>query len=121
MSSPNIAWAHTTLDTPDAERASSFWGRLLGLEPIARDDGWYVVGPTAAGGPMLYFQPVPEPTIGKARVHLDLWVDDLTATRTLVEQLGGSDTGESHQVRGGTVAVMQDPDGTEFCLITFPT
>ena len=120
MSTPHFAWAHTTVDSCNAERAATFWGRLLDLEPVERDDGWYVLGPTAAGGPMLYFQPVPEPKTGKSRVHIDLWVDDLPAAIRLVEELGGHLTSDTHDVRSGTLAVMTDPDGTEFCLITFP-
>jgi predicted enzyme related to lactoylglutathione lyase len=70
---------------------------------------------------MLYFQPVPvpEPQTGKARVHLDLWVDELPGAIVLVEELGGRRAGEIQEVRGGSLAVMTDPDGTEFCLITF--
>ncbi len=119
MNGPRFAWAHTTIDTCDPERAAAFWGRLLDLEPVRRDDGWYVLGPTATGGPMLYFQPVPEQKVGKTRVHIDLWVDDLAEAIDLVEELGGR-AGASHEVRGGTLALMADPDGTEFCLITFP-
>jgi len=37
----------------------------------------------------------------------------------LVEELGGRRAGEIQEVRGGSLAVMTDPDGTEFCLITF--
>ncbi len=62
-------------DSRDPARAAAFWGRLLDLEPIERDDGWYVLGPTVPGGPMLYFQPVPDAKTGKTRVHIDLWVD----------------------------------------------
>jgi predicted enzyme related to lactoylglutathione lyase len=121
VSKPRIAWAHTTVDSCNPERAATFWGRLLDLEPVQREDGWYVLGPTAIGGPMLYFQPVPEAKTGKARAHLDLWVDDLPAAVRLVEELGGHLANASHDVRSGTLAVMTEPDGTEFCLITFAT
>jgi predicted enzyme related to lactoylglutathione lyase len=70
---------------------------------------------------MLYFQPVSEPKTGKTRVHIDLWVDDLPAAIKLVEELGGHLAGDTHDVRSGTLVVMADPDGTEFCLITFST
>lgn len=119
MGRPRIAWAHTTLDSRDPGQAAAFWGRLLELDPVARDDGWYVLGPTALGGPMLYFQPTQDPKIGKARAHIDLWVDDLRGAMQLVADLGGRSVGEIQKARGGTIAVMADPDGTEFCLITF--
>jgi predicted enzyme related to lactoylglutathione lyase len=120
MSTPRMAWAHVTVDCLDPGAVAEFWGRLLDLTPIERADGWVVLGPTATGGPMLYFQPVGEPKLGKARLHLDLWVDDLDAAVARVEAVGGADTGERHEHANGTVAVMTDPEGTEFCLITFP-
>ncbi|HEY7135627.1 MAG TPA: VOC family protein [Acidimicrobiia bacterium] len=120
MSTPRMAWAHVTVDCVDPRRVAAFWGRLLDLTPVERADGWFVLGPTAAGGPMLYFQPVDEPKRGKARLHLDLWVDDLDAAVARVVSLGGADTAERHEHANGTVAVMTDPETTEFCLITFP-
>ena len=57
--------------------------------------------------------------VGKTRVHIDLWVEDLHDAIQLVEELGGSQVGEIQNARGGTIVVMTDPDGTEFCLITF--
>ena len=73
------------------------------------------------GGPVVNFQPVPEPKAGKARVHLDLWTDDLHGAIAFVESLGGSDTGELHRYDTGTVVVMADPEGNEFCLVTSST
>lgn len=70
----------------------------------------------AGGGPRINFQPVPEPTPGKARVHLDFQVRDLDAAIARVEELGGSFTGERHDYDVGVVVVMADPEGTEFCL-----
>jgi predicted enzyme related to lactoylglutathione lyase len=66
-------------------------------------------------------QPVPEPKVGKARVHLDIWVDDLDAAIALVEGLGGAHTGEVHTGPEGVDVVMTDPEGIEFCLVALPT
>ncbi len=66
------------------------------------------------------FQPVPEEKSGKTRVHLDVWVDDLDAAFSLVAQLDGSDTGDRHDYEDGTVVVMADPEGNEFCLVGGP-
>ena len=65
---------------------------------------------------MVNFQPVPDPKAGKSRVHLDLRTDDLHAAGQRVGALGGACTGEVHSYDEGTVAVMTDPEGTEFCL-----
>lgn len=69
------------------------------------------------GGPVIGFQPVPEPKTSKARVHLDVQVVDLQAAITLVHQLGGSGPAEVHSYDEGTVAVMGDVEGNEFCLV----
>jgi predicted enzyme related to lactoylglutathione lyase len=53
-------------------------------------------------------------------VHLDIWVDDLDAAISRVEQLGGAHTGEVHTAPEGTDVVMIDPEGTEFCLVALP-
>ena len=53
-------------------------------------------------------------------MHLDVWVDDLDAAVSYVEQLGGSRTGEVHTEPEGIDVVMTDPEGTEFCLVALP-
>jgi predicted enzyme related to lactoylglutathione lyase len=67
------------------------------------------------------FQPVPEEKVGKTRIHLDLWVDDLERALAFVERLGGSGTGEQHSYPGGTAVVMADPEGHEFCIVASMT
>ena len=72
------------------------------------------------GDPALTFQPVSEPKVGKTRVHLDLRTDDLAAGLARVRALGGDWTGVVHVYDDGTVAVMADQEGTEFCLLGPP-
>ncbi|HEY3843144.1 MAG TPA: VOC family protein [Acidimicrobiales bacterium] len=55
--------------------------------------------------------------MGKTRTHLDLWVDDLHAAKELVLRLGGRDSGQTHHYDEGTLAIMADPEGNEFCLV----
>jgi predicted enzyme related to lactoylglutathione lyase len=97
---------------------SEFWGELLGAPPRALDRaGWYRIGPLADGAPAITFQPVPGPKTGKSRAHLDVRVDDLDAAVDLVGRLGGSGPSQVHRYEEGTVAVMADPEGNEFCLV----
>lgn len=74
------------------------------------DDPTVLVEPRA-GGPRLWCQLVPEPRIGKNRLHLDLVsptpeteVDRLTAL------------GASVLARHDDHWVLADPEGNEFCL-----
>lgn len=68
---------------------------------------------------MINFQPVPETKHGKTRVHLDLLTDDLDATISHVVALGGRTTEERHDYDEGTVVVLNDPEGTEFCIVAY--
>jgi predicted enzyme related to lactoylglutathione lyase len=62
---------------------------------------------------------VPEPKIGKVRVHLDIQVDDIGTAREQIESLGGRWSGERHDYDEGVVMGMQDPEGHEFCLVQY--
>ena len=108
-----------TIDCADVPRVAAFWAGLLGGEPYEPMPGWLRLGSSSDAGPMLNFQPVPEPKQGKARVHLDLLTDDLQAAVSRVVALGGRTTGERHDYDEGTVVVMADPEGTEFCVVAY--
>jgi hypothetical protein len=60
-------------------------------------------------------QGVPEPKQGKARVHFDLRVDDVSAEVERLEQLGARrvDVGQGDDVAW---VPMADPEGNEFCV-----
>ena len=118
---PLIEWIEVTIDCREVGVVAEFWRQLLGLALL--DDplpGWRRAASTVPGGPALTFQPVPEPKVGKTRVHLDLRTEDLPAAAATIRALGGDWTGEVHVYEEGTVAVMADPEGTEFCLLGPP-
>ena len=118
---PLIGWIAVTIDCLDVAVVAEFWQRLLRLERLEDPlPGWARAASTAPGGPALTFQPVTEPKAGKTRVHLDLRTGDLPAALTRIRALGGDYTGEVHVYDEGTVAVMADPEGTEFCLVGPP-
>jgi predicted enzyme related to lactoylglutathione lyase len=108
-----------TIDCLDVPRVAGFWAALLGGQPSEPLPGWLRLPPSTAGGPMVNFQPVPEPKQGKARVHLDLVTDDLDAAIARVIALGGGETGERHDYPEGSVVVLTDPEGTEFCVVAY--
>jgi predicted enzyme related to lactoylglutathione lyase len=117
----SIEWIEVTIDCVNVGLVADFWRRLLGLtmleEPLP---GWARTAPAVPGGPVLTFQPVPEPKTGKTRVHLDLRTSDLPSAVDKIRALGGVLTGEVHVYDEGTVAVMADPEGTEFCIVGPP-
>jgi hypothetical protein len=132
-----------TLDATDAFTLCAWWADLLGYEMedvTARvqqvlDQGFvtedqverragrlYFAGVATARdpegkGPRLYVQTVPEPKTAKNRMHLDLSVaqEDLDAEVERVVATGATLV-EFREHPGQRWAVMQDPDGNEFCL-----
>ena len=117
---PSIKWAEVTLDYADTDRAATFWSGLLDLPARPQSQaGWFQLGPAVKGGPVINIQPVTEPKVGKSRVHLDLWVDDVDEAVALVERLGGRAI-EAHSYDEWRIRVMADPEGIEFCLVGGP-
>ena len=114
-----VALHEITIDCQSVDRVAGFWAALFETELREPLPGWRLFGPLVPNGPILNFQPVPEPKVDKTRIHLDLQTDDLAATVKAVEQLGGSDLGIRHEYDEGTVAVMADPEGNEFCLVHY--
>jgi predicted enzyme related to lactoylglutathione lyase len=117
---PAIAWAAVTIDCVDTAQVAAFWAAVLNVEarPAGPDrEGWFRLGPVVRGGPVVNFQPVAEKKSGKSRTHLDLWVDDLDAAVARVTALGARYTSTEHVPGRGTIAVMADPEGNEFCLL----
>ena len=113
-----IRWTGVTIDCADPARLAAFWGAVLGREATdeMEGEGWATIGSRYDAHPRLTFQRVPEPRLGKVRLHLDLEVDDLEAAMVEIERLGGSRTGERHEYDEGVVALMADPEGHEFCV-----
>jgi hypothetical protein len=77
--------------------------RRQGVDRV-EDDPEVAVDPPS-DGPMLWFNRVPEPKVGKVRIHLDVYaeVDALVARgATVLERLP-------------SWTVMTDPEGNEFC------
>ncbi|MEV4348758.1 VOC family protein [Actinoplanes sp. NPDC049596] len=110
--------AGVTIDCRDPEGLAGFWSAVLGGRVTESLPGWRRV--TVAGaGPVLTFQPVPEPKVGKTRLHLDVAVPDAGEAMARVEALGGRWSGERHDYPEGVVLVMADPEGNEFCVVQY--
>ena len=111
-----------TVDCPDAEQLASFWESCLGYtrRPGA-PGGPYVTlergnASTTDGPPLLTFQTVPEPKVSKARIHLDLFVEN---AQPVVEEMRAAGASLVSRTEAGdwTTRVLQDPAGNEFCVI----
>jgi predicted enzyme related to lactoylglutathione lyase len=110
-------WSAVTVDCHDPAALVLFWAALLGGEITEPLPGCRRV--QATDRPALTFQPVPEPKRGKARLHLDLVVDDLADAQEEIIRLGGKSLDQRHDYEEGTVMVMADPEGNEFCIVWY--
>lgn len=112
-------WAGVTIDCVDVERVAGFWSALLGRPRVPSRPGRACLDHRGDPLPRLNFQPVTEPKHGKARLHLDVVVDDIAQGIARVIALGGRFTGERHDYDDGVVVVMADPEEHEFCLVQY--
>lgn len=115
--SSGLGWVSSvTIDCRDPAGLAQFWASLLGLDIKPRRGRYVALQRPPAGAPELVFQPVPEPKEQKARIHLDIGVDNLQESTQRVLELGGS-TAPEIQSTDDPFQVMRDPEGNEFCLI----
>jgi hypothetical protein len=113
-------------DPPQGKQRWEDWLRDQGIPQERWNDANAVVDPDGRG-PRIFFQRVPEAKTVKNRVHLDLNVTGGPAA-PLEERRGQVDAeverllglGASRlrvvEEQGGYWAVMQDPEGDEFCV-----
>jgi hypothetical protein len=125
------------IDCDDAAPLARFWAQALGwavapydateLERLAvrgvmdpEDDPSVMVEPPPDAGvalPALFFTEVPEPKLGKNRVHLDV-VADRTVDDEVIRLEGMGATLRNWVEEQDTIwAVMLDPEGNEFCVM----
>jgi predicted enzyme related to lactoylglutathione lyase len=114
-------WWAITIDCNDPRRMAWFWSHLLDapvMEVGSDRPGWLRLQLLGPDGPFMNFQPVPEPKVGKVRLHVDVLVGELERGVEHVVALGGTDTGRRESLPRGQIAVMADPEGNEFCLLS---
>lgn len=107
---------YVTFDAADAGRLATFWGGVL-QRPV--DDGasaeFATVGTSGVVPlrPAFMFIQVPEPRVGKNRVHVDLLAADWRAEVDRVVELGATKVGEFDE-SGATWATLTDVEGNLF-------
>jgi predicted enzyme related to lactoylglutathione lyase len=117
----DFRWSGVTVDCAQPRLLAQFWAALLGRELSVPLPGWLRLGTVGQAQPVINFQPVPEPKHGKTRIHLDIVVDDLPEAVETVTRLGGRSLDRRHDYAEGTVLLMADPEGNEFCLVHYVT
>jgi len=109
-----------TIDAVDAEASAEFWRAALGYER-ERERPPYIVLAPPRGTPLPYvlIQRVEAVTPGKAKVHLDVLVDDSQSEVRRLLGLGARTLWEIDETAegGSRWTTMADPQGTEFCVV----
>ena len=122
------------VDCAEPAALARFWADALGwtvrpytaedLAALAVDgltpetDPNVCVDPPDASLPTLWLNRVPEPKIGKVRIHMDVNVSDAAGIARLID-LGASIVEERPGGNGWTI--MADPEGNEFCAFVVGT
>jgi catechol 2,3-dioxygenase-like lactoylglutathione lyase family enzyme len=105
------------IDCNDFPRMFAFWRDALGYVPREEpDEDWGVLRDPRGPGPNVSLQLVPEPRVGKNRLHLDLYTDDREGEVERLLALGATvhpRTPES----GEDFVVLADPEGNLFCVV----
>ena len=111
---------NVAIDCSDAYELARFWSEVTGcsLHPQDRpgDRETEVMLP---GGPVLFFNQVPEPKTIKNRIHLCL--RPTTSRDEEIERLlhlGATLVTDRRNPDGSGWAVLADPEGNEFCVLS---
>jgi predicted enzyme related to lactoylglutathione lyase len=121
-----ISAVGVVLDCLDPVALADFWQEAIGFAQRTGDGEPYV---TLSGSSLrrplnhLTLQKVPEPKVGKARLHLDLFAGDVDAEVARLEALGARVLSRMPDDAEGDdllMAVMADPEGNELCVIARP-
>jgi len=114
-------FSELVVESRDPEALAAFWAAVLDYRVLSREDGAVEIGPEAGFGgaaPTLVFGPVPDPTPGKARLHIDLNATDRDQDAELERLLAlGATRADVGQTGAEGWHVLADPEGNEFCLL----
>jgi hypothetical protein len=114
-------FSELAVDSRDPEGLAAFWAAVLDYRVLGREEGCVEIGPEQGFGgaaPTLVFAPVPDPTPGKVRLHIDLNPTDRDQDEELDRLLGlGATRADVGQTGDESWHVLADPEGNQFCLL----
>ena len=68
----SVSLLSVIVDCRDPRRQAEWWAQVLAYQVSQRNPDEFQVSDPAGAGGSLYFMKVPEPKVGKNRLHLDL-------------------------------------------------
>ena len=110
------------VDCRDSFSQANWWATVLGHQLSERNPNEYEVSDPSSGGTRLYFMNVPEAKTVKNRLHIDITTDGSIEGEVARLVAAGATFVEMRQdpatlPNPDTWAVMQDPEGNEFCVL----
>ncbi len=113
------ATLEVVLDCSDPERLMEFWREALGYRLHYSEPSLAVLVPQDVNTSPLLLQRVPEPRVGKNRMHMDMVAEDVEVEVERLEGLGARRLHDGIRSFGHTRWVtMADPENNEFCVST---
>lgn len=105
------------IDCNDFDRMYVFWRAALGYVPREPpEEGWAVLKDPAGVHANVSLQQVPEPRMGKNRLHLDLYTADQDAEVRRLLELGATRYLRTPET-GEDFITLQDPEGNVFDVV----
>lgn len=105
------------IDCNDFPRMLSFWREALGYEPRHEpEEDWVILRDPGDVGVQVSLQKVPEPRIGKNRLHLDLYTSDPDAEIERLLALGARRYPREPEP-GEDFVTLEDPEHNLFDVI----
>lgn len=107
------------LDCSDPKQLMGFWQEALDYRVHYSESSLVVLVSQDVNAPPLLLQRVPEPKVGKNRMHLDVVSEDVKAEVERLGSLGARRLHDGVRSFGSTRWVtMADPENNEFCVST---
>ncbi len=111
---------NVNMDCVDIDEMTRFWSAALGYEVSGELGPFRALRDPDGIGPKVVLQRVADPTPGKNRLHLDLYVAARGDLEPEIERLialgaGRADAGW-HELGDESWQVMRDPEGNVFCV-----
>jgi hypothetical protein len=105
------------IDCNDLPRMLAFWQAALRYVPRdPPEEDWAVLKDPDGRHVNVSLQLVPEPRIGKNRLHLDLYTDNQEAEVRRLLELGAARHPRIPEP-GEDFVLLQDPEGNVFCVV----
>jgi predicted enzyme related to lactoylglutathione lyase len=122
----SVSLLSVIVDCQDPRRQAEWWAQALTYQVSQRNPDEFQVSDPAGAGGSLYFMKVPEPKVGKNRLHLDLVTAGSMEAEVARLVEAGAQVVEVRQDPASfdnpdTWTVMRDPEGNEFCVTSTAT